>query len=137
MTHTASQAALPADEEDRPVKPALLRGWRRRCPACGQGALFDGYLKVRGTCPSCGEDLHHQRADDGPAYMTILIVGHLMAPMMLWVFVTYRPSPLTLITGFTIGCISLSLFLLPRFKGGLVALQWAKRMHGFGAADAG
>lgn len=136
MNHTAAQATLPSEEEDRPVKPALLRGWRRRCPACGQGALFEGYLKVRGACPSCGEDLHHQRADDGPAYMTILLVGHLMAPMMLWVFVTYRPTPLTLITGFTLGCISLSLYLLPRFKGGLVALQWAKRMHGFGVSHA-
>lgn len=137
MNHTAPLAALPTAGNDRPVKPALLRGWRRRCPACGKGALFDGYLKVRSACPSCGEDLHHQRADDGPAYMTILIVGHLMAPLMLWIFVAYRPTPLTMIIGFTLGCISLSLFLLPRFKGGLVALQWAKRMHGFGAADVG
>lgn len=137
MNHTASPAILPTEEEDRPVKPALLRGWRRRCPACGQGALFEGYLKVRGACTTCGEDLHHQRADDGPAYMTILIVGHLMAPVMLWVFVTYRPSPLALIIGFTLGCVGLSLYLLPRFKGSLVALQWAKRMHGFGTRNGG
>ncbi len=136
MNQTAPSAADLPDDDDRPVKPALMRGWRRRCPACGQGTLFEGYLKVRSACPSCGEDLHHQRADDGPAYMTILIVGHLMAPMMLWVFVAYRPTPLMLITTFTLGCIGLSLFLLPRLKGGLVALQWAKRMHGFGGAHA-
>ena len=122
---------------ERPVRPALLRGWRRRCPACGQGQIFHGYLKVRPNCLSCGEALHHQRADDGPAYMTILIVGHLMAPLILWAFMHYRPDPLVLASVFTAGCVALSLFLLPRLKGGLVALQWAKRMYGFGGPDNG
>ncbi|MCX8507787.1 MAG: DUF983 domain-containing protein [Rhodobacteraceae bacterium] len=137
MRQTLPASVDLPDTEDRPLKPALRRGWRRRCPACGQGALFDGYLKVRGSCSACGEDLHHQRADDGPAYMTILIVGHLMAPLMLWAFVAWRPSPVLMASVFTLGCITLSLYLLPRLKGGLVALQWAKRMHGFGGADAG
>lgn len=123
--------AFPAD--DRPVRPAMLRGWRMRCPNCGEGRLLHGYLKVNDRCSACGEDLHHQRADDGPAYMTILIVGHLMAPMIMWAFVKFRPDPLVLSAVFAIGCIALSLFLLPRMKGILVAIQWAKRMHGFGA----
>lgn len=122
-------------DQERPVKPALLCGWRRRCPACGTGAMFEGYLKVRAACPTCGEALHHHRADDGPAYLTILIVGHLLAPLLLWAFVEFRPSPQTLIAIFTVGCVSLSLYLLPRLKGGLVALQWAKRMHGFGRTE--
>lgn len=119
------------DGEERPLKPALLRGWRRRCPNCGSGPMLRGYLKVRESCPVCGEALHHQRADDGPAYMTILIVGHLMAPLILWVFTHYRPDPLVLATVFSIGTVALSLYLLPRLKGALVGLQWAKRMHGF------
>ena len=118
--------------EDRAVRPAILRGWRRRCPSCGSGPLLKGYLKVRDECPVCGEDLHHHRADDGPAYLTILIVGHLMAPSLLWVFTTFRPDPMILATGFTIGCVALSLYLLPRLKGMIVGIQWAKRMHGFG-----
>jgi len=123
--------------EDRPMKPALWRGWRRRCPACGRGALFDGYLRVHPACPSCGEDLSHQRADDGPAYATILIVGHVMAPLVLWAFVTFRPSPVTLALVMGTFCVALSLFLLPRLKGMFVAIQWSRRMHGFGAgADA-
>ncbi|MCU9847767.1 DUF983 domain-containing protein [Defluviimonas sp. WL0024] len=122
-------------EDDRPVKPALLRGWRRRCPACGEGALLKGYLKVRDACPACGEALHHQRADDGPAYVTILIVGHLMAPLIGWAFVEFRPDPLVLSGIFATGCVALSLYLLPRIKGMFVALQWAKRMHGFGAGS--
>lgn len=122
------------DEMDtRPLRPALMRGWRRRCPQCGAGPLLRGYLKVRDTCPVCGEPFHHHRADDGPAYLTILIVGHLMAPSILFVFTTFRPDPMILATTFTIGCVALSLYLLPRLKGLIVALQWARRMHGFGA----
>lgn len=94
--------------------------------------MLRGYLKVREACPVCREDLHHHRADDGPAYMTILIVGHLLAPLIMWAFVTFRPDPAVLATVFSVGCVSLSLYLLPRLKGVLVAVQWAKRMHGFG-----
>jgi uncharacterized protein (DUF983 family) len=118
--------------DDRPLRQAMLRGWRRRCPCCGSGPLLRGYLKVRESCPVCGEALHHQRADDGPAYLTILIVGHLMAPIILWAFVRYRPDPLVLASVFSVGTVALSLYLLPRLKGALVAVQWAKRMHGFG-----
>ncbi len=121
-----------APGEDRPAKPAAIRGFKRRCPNCGQGALFDGYLKVARTCPTCGEELHHHRADDGPAYMTILIVGHLLAPTLLIVFTKLRPDPMVTATFFTIGTVALSLYLLPRLKGMLVGIQWAKRMHGFG-----
>lgn len=120
------------DQDDRPMSTAMLRGWRRCCPNCGTGPLLRGYLKVRDTCTVCGEDLSHQRADDGPAYLTILIVGHLMAPAILWVFTTYRPDPLILTTIFSVGTVALSLFLLPRLKGVMIGIQWAKRMHGFG-----
>jgi len=123
---------LPDTLPERAMRPSLRRGWRRRCPNCGQGSVLRGYLQVRDACPDCGEALFHHRADDGPAYLTILIVGHIMAPSILWAFVKFRPEPLLLATIFTIGCISLSLYLLPRLKGMIVALQWAKRMHGFG-----
>lgn len=122
-------------ERERPVGRALLRGWRRRCPNCGAGPLLRGYLAMREGCPVCGQALHHARADDGPAYLTILIVGHLMAPLILWAFVTFRPDPWTLASIFTVGTVALSLYLLPRLKGALIGLQWAKRMHGFGAGD--
>ena len=130
----AQTVALAAEEEDRLVKPALWRGWRRRCPNCGAGPMMRGYLKVRDACPVCSEALHHQRADDGPAYVTILIVGHLLAPLLLIVYTNWRPDPVTMAVGFTLGTVALSLYLLPRLKGALVALQWAKRMHGFGSS---
>ncbi len=95
-----------------------------------------GYLKVHDACAVCDEPLHHHRADDGPAYLTILFVGHLMAPLILIAFVKYRPEPIVLATIFTVGCVALSLYLLPRLKGVIVAIQWAKRMHGFGQETA-
>ncbi len=123
------------DPAERPTYPALVRGWNQRCPACGAGPLFRGYLKVRDTCPVCSQVLSHHRADDGPAYLTILIVGHLMAPLLLFSFVRWRPEPLVLATVFIIGTVGLSLYLLPRLKGAMIGLQWAKRMHEFGQGD--
>ena len=121
-------------ETERPFWPAVRRGWAQRCPCCGQGAVFDGYVSVRHNCIVCDEDLHHQRADDGPAYLTIMVVGKVMTGVMYSVFVAFRPEPIYLAAGFALGAVVLSLYLLPRFKGALIAVQWAKRMHGFGAA---
>mgnify|MGYP002655419699 CR=1 FL=1 len=118
--------------DDRPAWPAIRRGWRGKCPSCGTGPMLRGYLTVRDSCPACGTDLHHQRADDGPAYLTILIVGHLMAPLLMFVFTTWRPEPATLIAIFSLFTVVAPLYLLPRIKGAMVGLQWAKRMHGFG-----
>lgn len=120
----------------REMRPALLRGARGRCPSCGEGRLFRGYLTAVPHCPACGEDLSHQRTDDGPAYLTILLVSHLVGPLLMLVYVMWRPSPLTLVIGFCAGATLLSLLLLPRIKGAMIGLQWAKRMHGFGAGDA-
>ncbi|MEO7380110.1 MAG: DUF983 domain-containing protein [Paracoccaceae bacterium] len=128
-----ADGTMMADEAERPLWPALRRGWSCRCPKCGAGPMMRAYLKVRDHCPVCGEAFHHHRADDGPAYLTILIVGHILAPLIYFVFTTYRPEPLVMASIFTVLTVALALFLLPRLKGVLVALQWAKRMHGFGA----
>jgi uncharacterized protein (DUF983 family) len=115
----------------RPVLGSLLRGAMLKCPACGIGSMFRRYLKIADTCPRCGEDLHHHRADDAPAYFTIVIVGHVVVSLVLAVEMAYRPAiwvhmalwlPLTVI---------LTLVLLPSIKGALVGLQWALLMHGF------
>lgn len=131
MTTSSSK---PSATDERPTKASMLRGFRRRCPNCGEGAMFAGYLKVSDSCPVCSEDLHHHRADDGPAYLTMLVVGHIMAPLIHVVFTRFRPDPMVLATVFTIGCVALALYLLPRLKGVVVGIQWARRMHGFGAA---
>ncbi len=123
-----------SDTNERSRKQAMLRGWRRKCPNCGAGPLLHGYLSVNDTCTVCSQELFHHRADDGPAYLTILFVGHLMAPLLHIVFVAWRPEPLTLFTIFAVGTVGLSLYLLPRLKGALIGFQWAKEMGGFGNA---
>ncbi|MEX0287359.1 MAG: DUF983 domain-containing protein [Paracoccaceae bacterium] len=136
MEQIEAPHTVQANEPERPMRPALMKGWRRKCPNCGTGPMFKGYLKVNDTCPVCRETLGNHRADDGPAYLTILIVGHLMAPLLHIVFVHYRPDPLVLFTFFAVGCVTLSLYLLPRLKGMIVAYQWAKYLHGFSRSTA-
>ncbi len=82
----AFQAATPLPplpDEERPAKPAMLRGWRGKCPSCGAGPMMRSFLKVRDACPVCGEELHHHRADDMPPYITITLVGHLIVTGVL------------------------------------------------------
>jgi uncharacterized protein (DUF983 family) len=122
---------------NRPLKPALRRGWRRCCPNCGKGALLYKYLKVHDSCNACGQDLYHHRADDGPAYLTILIVGHILAPLLHIVFVQFRPQPWIMALGFSTACVVLSLYFLPRIKGAIVAFQWARSLDGFGRDTSG
>lgn len=134
MSEPCPTAAPTMEDGERETWPALRRGFLRRCPRCGQGHLFDGYLKVVETCPSCGEDLTPQRADDGPAYLTILVVGHVLGVLMHVLWVWFRPEPLVLATILTVAAVAMALWLLPRFKGAIIAFQWARRMHGFGDA---
>lgn len=122
-------------QDTRPIRPAIIKGLTRKCPNCGEGNLFSGYLKVIDNCPSCGEDYTHQRADDGPAWATILITGHLVPPLIMGIYEGFEnPAPwkVGLFVGWIV--IVVTLLLLPRIKGAFVALQWANRMHGFGAA---
>jgi uncharacterized protein (DUF983 family) len=137
MTDTSiPSSVLPADSlAPRKVSEAMLRGARQHCPSCGEGPLYRNYLKVADSCSSCGEELHHHRADDAPAYFTITIVGHIVIAGVLILERALSPEtwvhmalwlPLTLL---------LSLVLLPVIKGALVGLQWANRMHGFGGVE--
>jgi uncharacterized protein (DUF983 family) len=136
VTYTSSTGEVQASgtEKNRParkVMQAMTRGLLNRCPACGKGKLFQGYLTTVHACSACGEEIHHHRADDAPPYFTITIVGHIIVPGLLTVEVLYHPAlwihmvlwlPLTII---------LSLGLLRPIKGALVGLQWALYMHGF------
>lgn len=117
--------------ETRPTGPALLNGARLKCPSCGEGPLLHHYLKPHHACSACGQDLSHQRADDGPAYLTILIVGHIMGFALHVIYSTFRPEPLALALILSSIALTASLVLLPRLKGMIIAYQWAKRLNGF------
>jgi len=125
----SSTSIAPLAERD--TWQALWRGFLMRCPSCGTGNIFRAFLKVSDTCPHCDEALHHHKADDAPAYFTILIVGHIVIPLLLAVEVAYKPDMLLHMIVWPTLTVVLSLLLLPRIKGALVALQWANRMHGF------
>ena len=121
-----------SDTSPRDWKAALKTGFRMRCPACGEGQMFYRFLKVSDCCPNCGEELHHHRADDAPPYFTILVVAHIVGALML--FVEEHNDALDIrihMVVWPILTLALVFWFLPRFKGALVAYQWALRMHGF------
>jgi uncharacterized protein (DUF983 family) len=120
-------AVLPA----RNGFEAMARGFRGRCPHCGQGRLFRAFLKVADHCDVCGEALHHHRADDAPAYFVILIVGHIVVPLALAVEVAFEPPYLVHLALWVPLTVGLALGLLQPIKGAIVGWQWAHYMHGF------
>ena len=130
-TTTTTWTRDTAKGEKRDVWAAMRRGFRGRCPRCGEGKLFRAFLKVDNKCSVCELDYTPHRADDLPAYLVIVIVGHILVPIILWIETDYAPAlwlqmaiylPVTLIA---------SLALLQPVKGAVVGFQWALRMHGF------
>ncbi len=103
---------------------ALWRGLRRRCPSCGQGAIFSGYVRVQGHCADCGLNFATYRSDDAPAYFTIVIVGHVIVPAMLILEQTAHPAAWVHMAAWLPLTLGLTLALLPRVKGALLGVQW-------------
>jgi len=120
-----------APSSKRDVWRALKRGFRGRCPRCGEGKLFRSFLKVNEQCPVCGQDLTHHRADDLPAYLVIIIVGHIVVPLALMIETNYAPDVALQLAIYLPVTLVASLLLLQPVKGAVVGLQWALRMHGF------
>src|ERR1700710_2370266 len=121
--------------EKRNVWQAMKRGFRGRCPRCGEGKLFRAFLKVDDHCSVCSQDFSAHRADDLPAYLVIVIVGHLLVPVILWIETDYAPA-VWLHPAFSLPfTLFASLALLQPVKGAVVGLQWAFRMHGFGEGN--
>jgi uncharacterized protein (DUF983 family) len=121
-----TQMASPAQQVAKPLALGMRRGALHRCPNCGEGKLYRAYLKVVGECEHCGHALGNYRADDGPAYFSILLVGHLVvAPLLLMPFIWQWPVaavlPITLIP-----IAALTLAVLPRVKGAFIGLMWAQ-----------
>ncbi|MFT3729663.1 MAG: DUF983 domain-containing protein [Terricaulis sp.] len=103
---------------------AWAAGVQMRCPECGKGPVFGGYLRFRDKCPACGADFRVADAGDGPAVFIILIVGAIVTPLLIVLqFGLHLPSAVAL--GITIvAAILLCLALLPPFKATMFALQW-------------
>ena len=121
-----------ATGEKRDVWLAVRRGFRGRCPRCGEGKLFRAFLKVDNACSVCGQDFTPHRADDLPAYLVIVIVGHIVVPLALMIETEYAPPVVLQLAIYLPLTLIISLVLLQPVKGAVVGLQWALRMHGFG-----
>ncbi len=119
-----------------PVVTAITRGLAGRCPACGEGRMFAKYLKVAEACETCGEELHHHRADDFPAYIVVSIVGHIMLSAAYWVEVSFAPAIWLQMVSLLPAGAAMTLALLQPVKGAVVAVQWHIGMDGFGVSKA-
>jgi uncharacterized protein (DUF983 family) len=120
------------DKTERPPGRAILRGLLCRCPNCGRGKLFGAFLKPVDRCAMCGEEIFHHRSDDLPPYLVILVLGHVVVGgymisdtlhhLPMWATLSIW-APITVVT---------ALAIIQPIKGGVIGLQWALRMHGFG-----
>ncbi len=117
---------------DRNIWQAMTRGWRQKCPSCGDGRLYGKYLKVNDVCATCGTELHHHRADDAPPYFVMTITAHIVVGGILILERLYSPPTWVQLSIWLPMLVLLSLWLLPRVKGALIGYQWALKMHGFG-----
>ena len=120
----------PMAEIAHPLFRSIARGLAHRCPACSKGRLYGRYLKVQPDCAACGHPLRRYPADDGPAYLTILLVGHLIvAPMLLFPIVWESPAIYSV--PIILGSLSVvTLLALPRIKGGWIGLMYALDQQG-------
>lgn len=133
MSDLAPAAASPeSDLPPRDVWQSLKRGWRQKCPCCGEGKIYGKYLKVNDVCPTCGTELFHHRADDAPPYFVMTITGHVIVGGILMTERIFSPPMWVELAVWLPVTVLLSLLLLPRVKGALIGYQWALRMHGFG-----
>jgi uncharacterized protein (DUF983 family) len=119
----------------RSVWQAMQRGFRCRCPNCGKGKLFAGYLRSVDACAVCGETFSHHRADDLPPYLTVFIVGHIVVALFMASEEMVQISLWAHLAIWVPSTLLLSLVLLRPLKGATIGLQWAIRMHGFGDTE--
>ena len=113
------------------IWPAIARAMTGKCPACGRGKLFRSYLHQVENCTSCGKHYGKTHADDGPAWLTILVVGHLVVPSALYTETTFRWPLWVSITVWPLTAAALTLTILPRAKAVFIAPIWATKAPGF------
>lgn len=109
------------------TKQAMIRGFLQRCPGCGKGSLFRAYLEQVDACADCGEAFDHIRADDGPAWLTVMVTGHVIVALMLTAdAVLFMPLWMSL-SGFITLSGVMVLGLLQRAKGIFIGMIWSMK----------
>jgi uncharacterized protein (DUF983 family) len=112
-----------------PLPDPFVAGLKCRCPRCGEGALFQGYLKLRTSCQNCGLDLSFAEGSEGPAVFVIFIVGFLVVGAAALTGVVVDLHPLLHLALWIPATIILSLALLRPFKGVMIALHYRNIVH--------
>jgi uncharacterized protein (DUF983 family) len=112
----------------RSISAVLISGILKKCPNCGKGNIYSKYLKVNDHCIKCSEELYSYRTDDFGPWLSIIMGGHIIVPLVLWVEQDYALDlwlqaliwiPLTILT---------VLFLLPISKSICLSILWRLRM---------
>lgn len=120
---------LNMNQDDISWTQALLRGWMRRCPRCGEGKVLKGYLQPASSCSVCNLDLTSLKSEDGPAYITMCIVCFVVIPLLYWVEVIYEPPLLLILGGSLLVTLVSLLLLLPLVKGAFIAAAWKAKTN--------
>jgi len=126
--HHASRKTNMSEPDHEHLSP-FGTGLAGRCPRCGEGALFTGFLTPVSKCESCGLDLEFADSGDGPAIFIIFIVGFIVVTLALIVDVLFKPPMLVHLALWIPLTIILALALLRPFKGVMIALQYRHGGH--------
>ena len=119
---------MPHADSARPIRnlaSALRRGLRGRCPACGEARLFGRFLKPL-ACPACGQDWTLARADDFPAYLAVLVTGHLLVPIVVEANIHLSLPTLFQMIAWPGLAAAIALLLIQPLKGFVIGLLWAR-----------
>jgi uncharacterized protein (DUF983 family) len=118
---------MPEDKALYPPVDPFAAGIKGRCPRCGEGRLFRGYLNIAPRCSNCGLDYSFIDAGDGPAVFVILIIGFIVVGLALWAEVSFNPPLWLHFLLWVPLAIILSLAALRWMKGVLIALQYRNK----------
>lgn len=128
-----------SDAPNSGERPSALQAIGRaligRCPACGKGGLWKHYLRQVDACSACNEALGHIRADDGPPWLTMLIVGHVLAPILVLVTGDSEVQPWIILVGLLALGLGLCLAVLPLAKALFIAIIWRSKPGDASAHD--
>ena len=116
-----------ANESSLPAQSPLYVAVRSRCPRCGKGRLFDGFLKLAARCDVCGRDFSFADPADGPAFFVMMFMAVPVTALGIWIELTYEPPTwvhlVTTLPFLLVTCI----LPLRFFKGWLVASQFVHK----------
>ena len=107
------------------IAVGVRRGARLRCPQCGEGHLCGRFLKVRERCEVCGGDNTLYPSDDAPPYLTLILVGHIFAPLIFWLDAAWQPSMWLILARSLPAIAAVTLAMLPYMKGAGGGFAWA------------